>query len=330
MGRLEMKMFHIDNPGEVLSIPVDTILLSYRGSIAHNMYVPSTDPNSIDDVDLIGVNLAPAECYIGLSEWGSRGTKDVKEGKYDSVFYELTKAVRLLLQGNPNIVGMLWTQKRHVLYCSEVGNLLRENRHIFVGKHIYNSFAGYAHAQFEKMETRDPEELRRYLAVTAELKYRGSHPNHKGEQFDRLPSSTGLERDVEAHSTEKLLQQLTSFQKKGENIGYMGDKRKRLVLEHGYDSKNAAHCIRLLRMCKEFLATGEMVVYRESDAVELLDIKRGKWTLDQVKEHALGLFEEIKAERDKSELPAEPDYAAAEKLVVGVLRSHIATTDAGN
>jgi hypothetical protein len=63
--------------------------------------------------------------------------------------------------------------------------------------------------------------------------------------------------------------------------GY-GDKRKQLVLRHGYDSKNAAHLIRLLRMCVEFMKNGELVVSRP-DAAELLDIKAGKWTLEQVK-----------------------------------------------
>ena len=34
-----------------------TILMAYRGSIAHGMYTPSTDPDSIDDKDLMGVCL---------------------------------------------------------------------------------------------------------------------------------------------------------------------------------------------------------------------------------------------------------------------------------
>jgi len=34
-------------------LPDNLILLGYRGSIAHNMYVPQHDPNSIDD-EIIG------------------------------------------------------------------------------------------------------------------------------------------------------------------------------------------------------------------------------------------------------------------------------------
>jgi len=130
-------------------------------------------------------------------------------------------------------------------------------RALFIGKHIYDAFAGYAHAQLEKMETRDPAELRQYIAVTSELKFRGAHPNHKGEKISYPPGhETGRSGEAETAaltSTDVLLSQLRRFQKKGENIGYLGDKRKQLVLKHGYDAKNAAHLIRLLRMGIEFL-----------------------------------------------------------------------------
>lgn len=315
-------VFDIKEADSACEIPEGTCLLAYRGSIAHGMYVPSTDPTHIDDVDLIGTVLAPPENYLGLHEWGSRGTYEYKRGKWDGVFYEARKMFSLLLQGNPNVLSMLWCRQQDYLYLSSVGRLLLANRNLFVGKHVYNAFAGYAHAQLEKMETRDPAELREYLAVTAELKRRGAHPNHKGEFFDIAEPTTGIERDVVAWGLDRLLARMSHFQKKGENIGYMGDKRKQLVLEHGYDAKNAAHCVRLLRMCQEFLSTGEMIVFRP-DAAELLEIKRGQWTLERIKTHAEELFAGIRTARDSSPLPPEPDRAGAERLLVGILRDHL-------
>jgi hypothetical protein len=58
--------------------------------------------------------------------------------------------------------------------------------------------------------------------------------------------------------------------------GYMGKKRRELVMRVGYDSKNAAHLIRLLRMGIEFLTEGALHVER-ADGPELLEIKRGGW-----------------------------------------------------
>ena len=324
---LELQPFTISNVNSLadeLEIPGGTCLLAYRGSIAHGMYIPNSDPNSIDDVDLMGVTLGRAEHYFGLREWGSRGTYEKKQGKWDCVFYEIRKMFSLLLQGNPNVISMLWLRQRDYLHLDWPGRSILANRRLFVGKHVYNAFAGYAHAQLEKMETRDPAELREYIAVTAELKRRGAHPNHKGEIFDIPEPATGLERDVVAWSLEKLLARLHHYHKKGENIGYLGDKRKQLVLEHGYDAKNAAHCVRLLRMCKEFLESGEMIVYREKDGAELLEIKRGKWPLDRVKQHANDLFQEIREARDRSSLPSGPDREAAENLLVNIVQGYLA------
>lgn len=306
-------------------VPRGTCLLAYRGSIAHGMYIPSSDPTSIDDVDLMGVVLGKPEHYFGLNQWGSRGTKEYKEHYWDCVYYEIRKMFSLLLQGNPNVLSMLWLRAEDYLILNRFGKAILDAKSLFVGKHVYNAFAGYAHQQLDKMETRDPAELRDYLAVTAELKKRGQHPNHKGEEIPYPEShdpARGEGLNAAVTSTDALIARLRHYQKKGENLGYLGDKRKHIVLEHGYDSKNAAHCVRLLRMCKEFLMTGEMTVFRP-DAAELLDIKRGRWSLEQVKKHANDLFEEIKIARDRSTLPEKPDYERAEAVLIEILHDHL-------
>lgn len=316
------------NPTDALEVPDGMILTAYRGSIAHNMYVPKNDPKHIDDIDIIGVAIGEPNHYLGLHEWGSRGTKETKQGQWDCVWYEIRKAVSLLLQGNPNILSILWLRREHYIDIREQGARLIANRELFVGKHVYNSFAGYASAQLLKMESRDPAGLRDYIAVTAELKKRGAHPNHKGEEIaypDGHDAAMGEGQNAAATSTEVLLARLRHYQKKGDNIGYLGDKRKQLVVEVGYDSKNAAHCIRLLRMAKEFLSTGSMDVYRTNDREELLEIKAGKWPLVRIKELAEHLFAEMKATMESSPLPPEPDREKVEELLVDILKQSLWT-----
>jgi hypothetical protein len=96
----------------------------------------------------------------------------------------------------------------------------------------------------------------------------------------------------------------------------MGAKRKAMVRKYQYDVKNAAHLIRLLRMGNEFIQTGVLHVYRTSDADELKRIKRGEWTLDQVKEEAQRLFTEVELARARSPLKEEPDEEAADELLI--------------
>lgn len=101
--------------------------------------------------------------------------------------------------------------------------------------------------------------------------------------------------------------------------GYMGAKRKQLVTAHGYDTKNASHMIRLLNTAKETLADGILRVYRP-DFQLYLDIKDGKYTLDQVKEMATDLFEETHRAYEKSPLPEKAPTEKVEALCVDILR----------
>lgn len=100
--------------------------------------------------------------------------------------------------------------------------------------------------------------------------------------------------------------------------GYMGQKRKEIVKKYGYDTKNASHLIRLLRMAMEFLSTGELNVWRK-DAPQLLEIKRGEWKLEKVKSEADRLFKLSEEAFLRSKLPSKPDYEKAEKLLIGIL-----------
>ena len=99
--------------------------------------------------------------------------------------------------------------------------------------------------------------------------------------------------------------------------GYMGDKRKKLVEKFGYDCKNACHLIRLLRMGIEYLTEGRLYVKRK-DASQLLEIKRGEWSLEKVQEEADRLFKLAEEAYIRSPLPSEPDMEKVNKLCVEI------------
>lgn len=249
-----------NNPG----LGLWSVLVAYRGSIAHGMFVPGTDPHSVDDRDIMAVCLPPLNYYFGLKEFGSRGTQEIKQGEWDIVVFELKKFIRLLSRGNPNVLAMLWLKPAHYLKLTEIGRHLLAHRDLFVGRHVYHSFSGYAHSQLHRMT---------HLAFK----------------------------------------------------GYMGEKRKGLVEKFGYDTKNAAHLIRLLRMAIEFLKDGVLQVERE-DASELLAIKRGEWTLDQVKVEADRLFPLAQEAYDQSDLPQQPDREKIDRLCTEMLEMRFASS----
>lgn len=101
----------------------------------------------------------------------------------------------------------------------------------------------------------------------------------------------------------------------------MGQKRRELVRRVGYDAKNAAHLIRLLRMGIEFLTEGTLHVER-ADGPELLDIKHGAWSLERVKAESERLFKLAQEAYVRSSLPSEPDRQRAELLCVQMISDY--------
>ena len=97
--------------------------------------------------------------------------------------------------------------------------------------------------------------------------------------------------------------------------GYMGEKRKKLVEQFGYDTKHAAHLIRLLEMCTEYLVDGVLRVERVN-ASKLLSIKHGEWSLEKVKQEAEELFSLAREAYIRSPLPVKVDEEKVNTLVM--------------
>lgn len=103
-----------------------------------------------------------------------------------------------------------------------------------------------------------------------------------------------------------------------ENLDGLSERQKREA-EHGYDPKNGMHLVRLLRMCREILETGQVNV-RRKDADELLAIRNGAWSLKELTEYAEYMDAGLDAIAAKSQLPDEPDAEKIDAIIVSMLR----------
>jgi len=306
----EIKLKNLSAEQTVELLPDGLILLGYRGSIAHNMYVPQNNPDSIDDKDVMGVYVAPVAHYLGFPR------DEVKEkfiNEWDAVSYEVRKFIGLLLKCNPNVLSLLWLPERHLIYKHELGCFLRENKSAFVSKAAYHSFNGYAYGQFKRMTHFNEDAQREMAALEGVINAAGADPNDL--------SATQDQRDAVLEDGRRLgdvIDRCRALRRQYYSGGYMGAKRRELVRRVGYDAKNAAHLIRLLRMGVEFLVEGELHVERV-DAEQLLAIKRGEWPLERVKEEAERLFKLAEEAYVRSSLPAAPDMNQAERLCVEII-----------
>jgi len=103
--------------------------------------------------------------------------------------------------------------------------------------------------------------------------------------------------------------------KKGRN-----EKRAEIEAKFFYDTKHAAHNVRLLRMGAEALKTGTIFVDRTNiDAEELKAIRAGAWSFEQLEEYAKNMDEELNRLYEESTLQKTPQREKISDLCVEIV-----------
>ena len=93
--------------------------------------------------------------------------------------------------------------------------------------------------------------------------------------------------------------------------------RGELEDKFGYDTKHALHLVRLLRTGYEAITEGKYLVNRP-DAEELLAIRNGDWTYEELLEYADDIDAKTKAAMNKSALPQSIDRKLIAQLVLDI------------
>jgi predicted nucleotidyltransferase len=96
------------------------------------------------------------------------------------------------------------------------------------------------------------------------------------------------------------------------------EKRSELEEQHGYDTKHAMHLVRLLRMGFEVLRDEEIIVKRP-DAKELLEIRGGSLSYEEVVKYAEDMDKQVREVwYKKTNLPKKPNVKYAAQLLMEV------------
>ncbi len=98
--------------------------------------------------------------------------------------------------------------------------------------------------------------------------------------------------------------------------------RAALEARFGYDTKHAMHLVRLQRVGIEALETGALNVHRP-DRDELLTIRDGAWTFDELEAAAESANERLLAAAAASTLPDEPDLARIDALCIAIIEHEL-------
>lgn len=213
------------------------------------------------DNDAVLVVVPPPRFVYGISPWTT--PYQIQHEYWDVTVYPISQFIRLLLNGNPSLSCILWSDDRSIEWVSPHFAEILEHRDEFSSLKLVRAFTGYANGQFRSME-------------------------------------------------------LTQ----GKPTGKLGEKRKKLVETYGYDTKNAGHLIRLLRMCREFVVDGQLRVFRTRDADHIRAIRCGNFSIGQVREEAEQLFSEIETLLPSSPVPEQPNAGRVEELLMNCYKRH--------
>jgi len=296
-----------------------TILLALAGSRSQGIHTPSSD------VDLRGVAVPPATVLLGWRRaWEQEdgpGSMDVfadllspdeaqAGARYglEGTVYDLRKLVRLAADCNPNLLELVFCPDAGVRLCTPLGERLRAAGPAFLSQKARHTFGGYARGQLARIRTH-----RKWLLNPPKAPPRPA-------DFDLPDGSPAGEKQRQYQAACRQWQRYRGW------LSKRNPARAVLEATHGYDTKHAAHLVRLLRMGRELLETGQVHVWRgDRDGDELQAIRAGAWTYDQLDAWAEQADRELDQviTQGRCVVPDQPDLATLDALTVDLLRASL-------
>ena len=257
------------------------LLLCLSGSHSYGTNVETSD------VDIRGVTLEPIDCLLGFDDF-----EQFEDKETDTVIYSLSKFMSLAYSCNPTIIELLFLEEEQYLYVSPLGQLLIDNRDMFLSKRAIYTFGGYANAQLNRLENamarngeiygekEKKEHVTRSLinvseAFLAKNKIEGGYikpyvfEDKDGYHINLDIKLSNIKATVLKSYTDEMSNLFRAYDEKKEGK----NKRK----DDLHLNKHMMHLIRLYLEGIELLAQGSFHTYRENDKKLLLDIRNGKY-----------------------------------------------------
>lgn len=285
--------------------------MTVHGSQAYGTNTPESD------IDVKGLCIPPSEYYHGFMKKFEQA-----EGKepYDMVIYGLQKFFLLASDCNPNIIEVLNTDPEDWVVETPVFRRLWEKRDLFLSRKARFTFSGYAISQLKRIKSHKKWLLEPPDHMPTREEF-GLPTDSKMSQSDLGATAALIEADVPLDKNVlRLFHMEQNYQSAKRNWDQYqnwkstrNEKRAGLEAKFGYDVKHAMHLVRLMRMCREILTDGKVLVKRP-DAEELKAIRHGAWTYEQLIEWADAQEADMEALYQKSPLPKEARRAELDKL----------------
>lgn len=305
------------------------ILLGLAGSYSYGTNIETSD------IDIRGITLNQKSDLIGLTQF-----EQYVDENTDTVIYAFNKIVTLCLSCNPNTIELLGLNPEHYIYLNDIGQLLLENKKLFLSRRAIQSFGGYADAQLRRLqnalarETFPQSEKEQHIFNSVKNAMNSFNSSYKAfengsmEIFIDKAVNPELETEIFVNANlshyplrdySSMWNMMANVVKDYEKIGKRNKKKDDLHL-----NKHAMHLIRLFMMALDILEKGEINTYREKEHDLLMDIRFGKYQKEDGTFHES--FYEMLADFEKrlhyaaenTDLPEEPDMKKVQELVMQI------------
>ncbi len=282
-----------------------TILLTVGGSVAYGMAMPTSDldvkgiaiaPQSTTLGFAQNFEQADGKDHINIFEDLIPERLSIhKANGFEGAVYDLRKFFALASKGNPNILEVLFCDDEDVLLSTAQGKKLRANRELFLSQAARYAYTGYAVAQLKKIEGHKAWLLNPKETKPSRKEY-GLNDNPAIPRHLRGEIEAAIKKQIDHLFTRdqaiKLVAEYPAYKEHFEDPGFIGflnaeyaygkameewqrfqtwksernEKRAELEAKFGYDTKHAAHLVRLLRTGEELLREGKLLVKRPDGA----------------------------------------------------------------
>jgi predicted nucleotidyltransferase len=86
--------------------------------------------------------------------------------EYDFQIFSVIRYFHLVMENNPNCVDSLFVPENCIIHITAAGQIMRDNRKLFLHKGSYPKFRGYSFSQQKKMDTKEPDvNSKRYASI---------------------------------------------------------------------------------------------------------------------------------------------------------------------
>jgi len=142
----------------------NTHYLTIMGSVAYGCSSDTSDNDvygfCIPTLEQVFPHLAGDIPGFGIQKkrfenWQEHGIIDKEENKeWDFSIFSIVRFFSLCMENNPNMVDALFVPQNCIIHSTAIGNMVRENRHMFLHKGCWPKFKGYAYSSLKKAATK--------------------------------------------------------------------------------------------------------------------------------------------------------------------------------